>query len=368
MKIVPITPYYTLSMQRKITHMANATVQIRQILPRTYQRQINPILAQTTSTPQHQLIPVPLLAQSDPHRAMFCTTLGWLRDFKPDILAVEWDADTLIAVQMAMLRNLWTPKTKLILHSWQNIARFLKILPRQVLNFTLKQADCIFCTNQDGPGVLRQWGYQGKIIQQPWVGVDTTIFHWRPPVLREKLALDGFLIGYIGRLTSEKGIDGLIRAITQLPREIQCVLIGEGNAKTELKVLAQSLGIEKRVHFLGSVANEALADYYAMFDVFALPSLTTEVWKEQYGRVLLEAMACEIPIIGSDSGAIPEVIGKAGLIFPEKDYEAIAKCILTLYEDRNLCQTLAQQGQIQVQERFSQAQIAAHILEIYAQL
>jgi glycosyltransferase involved in cell wall biosynthesis len=71
------------------------------------------------------------------------------------------------------------------------------------------------------------------------------------------------------------------------------------------------------------------------FDVLALPSLTRSTWKEQYGRVIGEAMACGLPVVGSDSGAIPEVIGNAGLVVKEGDAGALASAIERLIQNRD---------------------------------
>jgi glycosyltransferase involved in cell wall biosynthesis len=119
---------------------------------------------------------------------------------------------------------------------------------------------------------------------------------------------------------------------------------------------------------VGQVPNEELPVYFSMFDVLVLPSRTTIVWKEQYGRVLLEAMACQTPIIGSDSGAIPEVVGEAGLIVPEGDVAALRQAMQKLYDASELGRRLGQHGYARVKAHYSQQQIAARILQTYQQV
>src|SRR5260221_14335510 len=87
-----------------------------------------------------------------------------------------------------------------------------------------------------------------------------------------------------------------------------------------------------------------LAAQFCQIDALVLRSLTTPVWKEQFGRVLTEAMACGVPVVGSSSGAIPEVIGEAGLIFPEGDAAALAGCLAKLQQPPALRLALAQRG------------------------
>ncbi len=103
-------------------------------------------------------------------------------------------------------------------------------------------------------------------------------------------------------------------------------------------------------------------------DVLVLPSRTTPVWKEQYGRVLLEAMVCQVPIVGSDSGAIPEVVGPAGLIFPEGNVDQLVRSLNTLYASPELAQRYGQAGYAQAIAGYSQEAIATRLLEVYQQV
>jgi glycosyltransferase involved in cell wall biosynthesis len=369
LKLVLITPYYTLSMQRKVEWMALEEVEIYQVIPALYGAQPNPVVTHHQPRPNHRLVPVKLRAPFNPHQALLLASLSWLKKFGPDLIAVEWDPDTLMATQMALARMIWSPRAKLVLHSWQNLARPLKPQVRAVLSYTLRQADAVCCTNREGPAILRQWGYRGQILDQPWVGVDTSLFYRRDPAaLRQSLGLkEGFIAGYVGRLAPEKGIDDFIKAVAQLPT-VQCVLVGGGDHEATLRRLAQTEGVAERTHFVGQVPNEELPVYFSMFDVLVLPSRTTIVWKEQYGRVLLEAMACQTPIIGSDSGAIPEVVGEAGLIVPEGDVAALRQAMQKLYDASELGRRLGQHGYARVKAHYSQQQIAARILQTYQQV
>lgn len=108
-----------------------------------------------------------------------------------------------------------------------------------------------------------------------------------------------------------------------------------------------------------------MPNLYAQADALVLPSRGTPVWKEQYGRVLLEAMACKVPVIGSDSGAIPEVIGDAGLIFRENDTLSLAQCVKNLMENTTLHKDLAERGYLRVTSFFSQQEIARKTNEFY---
>ena len=108
-----------------------------------------------------------------------------------------------------------------------------------------------------------------------------------------------------------------------------------------------------------------MAAYLQQIDVLVLSSRTQPYWKEQFGRVLVEAMACEVAVVGSDSGEIPHVIGDAGLIFPEDNVDALYDHLLRLMQSTELRKELGRNGRARVLERYTQAQIAAQTVAVY---
>jgi glycosyltransferase involved in cell wall biosynthesis len=113
------------------------------------------------------------------------------------------------------------------------------------------------------------------------------------------------------------------------------------------------------------VPSTEVAAYMSGLDVFVLPSRTTGNWKEQFGRVLIESMACQVPVIGSDSGEIPHVIGDAGLVFPEGDALALAAHLQKLADSKALREELAAKGLERVTQHYTQLQIARQHLKLY---
>jgi len=105
-----------------------------------------------------------------------------------------------------------------------------------------------------------------------------------------------------------------------------------------------------------------------MFDVLVLPSRTTRSWKEQFGRVLIEAMACETPVVGSSSGEIPKVIGDAGLIFPEGDVVTLAHILGCVHDTAELGTQLGKKGRGRVLEMFTHRRIAEETVRLYREL
>ena len=108
-----------------------------------------------------------------------------------------------------------------------------------------------------------------------------------------------------------------------------------------------------------------MARFWQEIDVFVLPSISTPTSVEQFGRVLVEAMAAGVPVIGSSSGAIPEVIDNAGLIFPEGDVNALAANLVQLRDEPALTRELIAKGQERIDRVYSYAAVANRLVTVY---
>jgi glycosyltransferase involved in cell wall biosynthesis len=292
---------------------------------------------------------------NDPHRATYRTPDFGLRTFKPDVIYAEEEPDSLAALQIAAARALFAPRAKLALYTWQNVRRSMGKAARAVMRGALRASNAVVCANQDAVRLLRDAGYAKPAPLIPAIGVDTRVFHarGRAPAAGQPR------IGYVGRLDMSKGIDTLIDAVAALPgAPAQLRLIGDGpdRAAVEARIAASSLA--SITDLPGALPPHALGDALRALDVLVLASRSTPVWKEQFGRVLIEAMACGMVPVGSDSGAIPEVIGDAGLVFPEGDAAALADA-LTRLADTGLRADLSQRGLARVAAQYTQERIAA---------
>lgn len=136
----------------------------------------------------------------------------------------------------------------------------------------------------------------------------------------------------------------------------------------DLQNLAHELGIAEQVDFIGQIPSTDMPAQYAEIDTLVLPSLTRPNWKEQFGRVLVEAMACALPVIGSNSGAIPGVIGNGGLVFPEGDVAALAKHLYDLQTKADLRELLGEQGRKRFLDHFTHEKIANLTVAVYKEI
>jgi glycosyltransferase involved in cell wall biosynthesis len=138
--------------------------------------------------------------------------------------------------------------------------------------------------------------------------------------------------------------------------------------KSVLEEQATQLGIADRICIKPSIPTSEVPREIEQWNAHILPSITRPNWIEQFGRTLAEAMACEVPVIGSSSGEIPHVIGDAGLIFKEGDARGLSECIRKLMDDPILYEDMARRGRRRVLDNYTQEHIARRTCEIYREV
>lgn len=288
-----------------------------------------------------------------------------IRDFRPDILQVEQEAASLAALELAWMAR--RARIPLVVFGWENLDRPLAWFRRPARSYVLQSTALYLAGSQGAERVVRAWGYQGRTAVVPQLGVDPDLF---APSRRQPRP-GRLTIGYVGRLTWEKGVDVLLRAC-QLARrsgaEVAAVLCGAGPEESSLRRLAAELGIDSAVEWVPAVEHERVPEVMARFSVLVLPSRGTPTWQEQFGHVLIEAMSMGIPAIGSDCGAIPEVIGRADLIFPEGDAQALGQLLLRAASDAGWLEDISAYGVERVRAQYSHAAIARKLVAVWQQL
>ncbi len=267
-----------------------------------------------------------------------------ISSFRPDIVDLWEEPWAMVSFQVACLLSPLRKQTKLLVETEQNILRSLPPPFESIRKFVFRRASSVVCRSHGAADVARRCGYQGHMEIIP-NGVDVQLFRPnRPPSNKKRDPSDTFIVVYSGRLTQEKGVDDLIDSLNDLPVSVKCHIAGEGTHENNLRKHAANNGLSDRVRFLGSMERESLPGFYRDSDVLVLPSHTTATWKEQFGRVLAEAQACGIPVVGSDSGAIPEVIGDAGLVFPEGNRCKLSETLQLLFDNEELRNHLGNLG------------------------
>jgi glycosyltransferase involved in cell wall biosynthesis len=184
-----------------------------------------------------------------------------------------------------------------------------------------------------------------------------------PLDLRATLPAATFIVGFVGRLVEEKGITVLLDAVEQCDG-VGLVLAGSGPLEQEVR-RRTSGALRGRLVSLGLLTRDDVWRMLASIDALALPSLARVGWSEQFGYVLAEAMALSVPVIGSRSGGIPEVIGDAGLIVEEASVTELADAILKLAEDAALSSKLGAIGRHRYESEFTIDACAGRISRLF---
>jgi glycosyltransferase involved in cell wall biosynthesis len=162
-----------------------------------------------------------------------------------------------------------------------------------------------------------------------------------------------------------KGLNVLADALAKIMGEAwQLLVVGDGSEREPFEQELRAAGLSDQVEFTGAISFDQVPKYFHRLDVMVIPTETTKRIREQFGRVIVEAMASGVPVIGSTCGAIPEVIGEAGLVFPEGDAGALADALRRLLGEEGLREQLALAGRERV-EQYSWDQVAEKTYELF---
>lgn len=342
--------------QRKCELIAEQGAALTALVPERWDTQ--PLEAAHTA--RYDLRALPIRLNGNFHLHHYPTLPAELRRAAPRVFHVDeepYNLATFLAIRQGLRRG-----AKVIFFSWQNINRAYPPPFRWFERYAFRRAHAAIAGSEECKQVLRAKGCGLPIHVLPQFGVDEDLF--APSAKTENPG--AFVVGFAGRLVKEKGADVLLRACAGVAGA-RVRLAGAGAERASLTALAQALGVSERVEWL-DVPSTQMPAFYAGLDALVVPSRTMPNWKEQFGRVIIEAMACGVPVVGSDSGEIPNVIGNAGLIFREDDVAGLQAHLQTLMASPALRGTLGQAGRRRVVDHFTMRQIAQKSMKIYRNL
>lgn len=288
---------------------------------------------------------------------------------RPDLVHIDEEPYSAVTAQVA--RHCRQRSLPCCFFAWQNIRKRIPPPFTVMRRYVFRTARGGIAGTDRAAHVLRAWGWNGPLAVIPQFGVDMERF--RPDAAaradaRRRLGLQGeFVVGFGGRLVEEKGIHLLVPVLLR-NAGARLLVVGDGPERQTLLEALQSAGVAERVHVIGQIDSLEMPFWLNAMDALVLPSLTGRRWMEQFGRILIEAMACGVPVIGSSSGEIPAVIGDAGIIVPEGDPAALAGAVAHFVDSPDERQRFAERGRTRVQERFTQAHIANRTYEFYCDL
>jgi len=200
-------------------------------------------------------------------------------------------------------------------------------------------------------------------------GVDSDIFKPVKDNIREKYEIgEDKLLLFVGRLIPAKNIPFLIRGFAEAVKEnkkIKLMLVGEGPLEEQIRRIVKEFGLEQKVIFTGMVPNDRLPQYYSAADAFIITSSY-----DNFPLVVLEAMSCCLPIIGTRVGGIPLQVehGENGLLVENNDIKGLKNAILELVDNKNLAKEMGRRNRRKVKEKFSWLESAKKFKKIYESL
>lgn len=285
------------------------------------------------------------------------------KSFQPDIIHI--DEEPYNYATFHSIRTAEKIGASALFFTWQNIQRKYP-LPFSILErYAYDRSLYAIAGSAGAADVLRAKHFRAPIATIPQFGVDPNEFAPAPENISDGI----FHIGFAGgRLVEEKGVEVLLSAVAGLRGSWRVHIVGEGPYKSRLKSLAHEWKIEDHVIWEPRRASSEMPAFYRSMNTIVLPSLTRKNWKEQFGRVLIEAMACEIPVIGSDCGEIPNVISDAGIVFPEGNAEMLRAHLDALMGDKSRRAVLGKMGRARVLTNFTQAHIADETYAVYREI
>jgi glycosyltransferase involved in cell wall biosynthesis len=350
--------------QRKLEEIARfADVDLTVLVPPSWRDERGELVLERAHTQGYELLVEPMRFNGSFHLHYYPGLRRRLADLRPDLVHVDEEP-----YNLATAHAVWAARragARTLFFSWQNINKTYPWPFRWFERYVLGNVDYGLVGNRASADIWRDKGYVGSLQVIPQFGVDPAIFK---PQARPAGFDSEFVIGAVGRLVFEKGNDLLLRAAAALPGRWRVIFCGDGPEREALQGLARDLKVQQHVSFEGQVASTRMPDCYRRFDAVVVASRTRPNWKEQFGRVLIEAMASGVPVVGSDSGEIPNVVGDAGLIFAENDVVALRQHLLYLQQQPEMRQKLGRRGRQRVLDQYTQARVAAQTVAVYREI
>ncbi len=285
-------------------------------------------------------------------------------------LFTDWTAEAVVA-----RKKYGVPLAVMV---WDNIAFNMEgnARRRKIKKDALSNADVFIVHTERSRRMLRIEGVDESRIATIPPGVDTGAF-CPGPANRAAfgLAEDEFVILFVGWFLPRKGIDFLLLALRELldnarlsGKRIRLLMVGSGPGRDRVESLIRRLRLEAACTFAGSLPYGRMPDAFRASDVFVLPSIASNEWQEQFGMSLIEAMACERPVVTTYSGAIPEIVGDCAALCQRNDFASLHDALAELIANPSGAAGIARAGRARVLERYGLPQFAEALGHAYERM
>ncbi|MBA2226060.1 MAG: glycosyltransferase [Thermogemmata sp.] len=373
-RLLTIGHSYVVAFNRRLPHelmqQGNGAWDVTVAAPRFVYGDLRPIHLENVPDESCRLQPLSAYFTRRPHLLLYHHRVRELLAQKWDIVHCWEEPFVLSSLQI----SLWQRSGKLVYYTFQNISKSYPPPFSWIECYSVNHCHGWIAAGYSVDHTLSmRAGYCDRPHCVIPLGVDTLVFHPEREAgvsVRRQLGwAEGGppVVGYLGRFVAEKGILFLLRVLERLRVAWRALFVGGGPLEGCLRRWAERQGAE-RAQVVTGVAHQAVPRYLNAMDVLAAPSQTTPRWKEQFGRMLIEAMACGVPVAGSDSGEIPYVVGDAGLVLPEADAAAWVAGLAGLLESPARRRELAAAGRERTCQRYAWPVAARQHLRFFQQL
>jgi glycosyltransferase involved in cell wall biosynthesis len=257
-----------------------------------------------------------------------------------------------LRIALSAARNPWE---RLLIRRWHSFLRMQTKVVRQLRNV-------VTVSDRSRQDIARDFGLQPAGISLVYNGIDTEVFRPLESVERSSRRL----MATCSADAPLKGLRYLLKAYARLLREfpdLELLLIGKPRPGGKSEKLIRRLGLADRIRFESDISTEQMVRYYAEASVAVVPSIY-----EGFGLPAGEAMACGVPVVSTDGGALPEVVGDAGVIVPARNAEALAEAIAGLMRDPDQRQALSRRGRQRIEKLFCWHVCARQMTDYYRQV
>jgi len=319
--------------------------------------------------PDERIAPQPVVLPGHNHFHLYASPRALLAE---PVDLVHIDEEPYSAVTAQLVSACRARGIPCLFFAWQNLAKRLPPPFGLMRAYVFRAVAGGIAGTPRAAEVLRRAGFNRPLATIPQFGVDAARFAPDVPArtsVRARLGAgeSDFVVGFGGRLVREKGVHVLLAAVSGLAG-VRLLFLGDGPERAALVREAAHAGCAARVHFAGPVHSLEMARWLCALDALVLPSLTRSNWTEQFGRILVEAMACEVPVVGSGAGEIPHVMGSAGITVSEGDVASLRDALAMLVASPARRQTLGRLGRTRVLARFTHERVASATAEFYRTL
>jgi glycosyltransferase involved in cell wall biosynthesis len=339
--------------QRKCELLAEMGVDLHVAVPERWVDERGATVLERAHLQGYGLHVVPIVFNGNFHLHFYPRLDSLMRALKPDLVHIDEEPYNL-ATWMAW-RAARAIRARSLFFSWQNLQRRYPPPFSWWEAAVLRGVDGAVFGNAEAEAVWRAKGYTGPGWRVPQFGVDETLYTPAP----ERALNPVLTLGYAGRFVPEKGVDSLLVALAEV-EGVVLRLLGAGPERRLYEAVIARHGLGNRVR-----PSLQMPAFYREIDALVLPSRTRPNWKEQFGRVVIEAMACGTPAIVSDSGEPQRLVGEAGLVFAEDDVQALAAHLRRLRDQPAERARLGAAARARVLAHSTMRQVAAATRAVY---